>query len=215
MQLLWLLWLKTVTVDPRGKKRYTAFGRTIGKNKFSQHLWREHLWKKPHNMLISIVLFFGLCPILEREMREKCCIYTELCSESNPHFIAAKLGVRPMHDLIRRRFYFQSESFPAICIRYSIVSALLKSGSKYRVAKMIWTTVSDSASAFRRVSVRVCMWLVMLAPGSPAQAKLPVRSWHHLPPSHAYTEDNRAQLWGSCDLSVQLVCPYFCHPVRI
>lgn len=81
-----------------------------------------------------------------------------------------------MHDLIRRRFYFKSESFPAICIRYSIVSALLKSESKYRVAKMIWTTVSDSASAFRRVSVRVCMWLVMLAPGSSAQAKLPVRS---------------------------------------
>lgn len=75
--------------------------------------------------------------------------------------------------------------------------------------------MTDSASAFRRVSVRVCMWLVMLAPGSSAQAKLPVRSWHHLPPSQAYTEDNRALLWGSCDLSVQLVCPYFCHPVRI
>lgn len=79
---------------------------------------------------------------------------------------------------------------------------------------MIWT-VSDSASAFRRVYVRVCVRLVLLAPGSPAQAKLPVRSWHHLPPSQPYTEDNRALLWGSCDLSVQLVCPYFCHPVRI
>lgn len=61
----------------------------------------------------------------------------------------------------------------------------------------------------------MCVRLVLLAPGSPAQAKLPVRSWHHLPPSQPYTEDNRALLWGSCDLSVQLVCPYFCHPVRI
>lgn len=194
---------------PQRKKRYTAFGRTIRRNKFSQQLWT--LVKETTHHVDFNSLFFWLVS----HTWEKCCIYTELRSESIPHFIAAKLGVRPMHDLIRRRFYFKSESFPAICIRYSIVSALLKSESKYRVAKMIWTTVSDSASAFRRVSVRVCMWLVMLAPGSSAQAKLPVRSWHHLPPSHAYTEDNRALLWGSCDLSVQLVCPYFCHPVRI
>lgn len=206
----WKLWLLT----PEEKMAYGIWKDNTKKQVLPTALAWTFAKETTHHVDFNS-LFFGLCPILEREMREKCCIYTELRYDSNPHFIAAKLGVCPMHDLIRGRFYFKSESFPAICIRYSMVSALLKSESKYRVAKMIWTTVSDSASAFRRVGVRVCMWLVMLAPGSPAQAKLPVRSWHHLPPSHAYTEDNRALLWGSCDLSVQLVCPYFCHPIRI
>lgn len=43
----------------------------------------------------------------------------------------------------------------------------------------------------------------VLAPGRPALTKLPVRGWHHLPPSQLYTEDNWALLWGFWGMSVQ------------
>lgn len=42
---------------------------------------------------------------------------------------------------------------------------------------------------------------VCLAWSGLVHTKLPVRGWHHLPPSQPYIEDNWALLQGSCDLS--------------
>lgn len=137
-------------------------------------------------------------------------------SESNLHIIIDLLGCshRLMYGLIWRRFYFKSGSlFPNICIRCSSVTSFWRASPN--IGSLRWFGQSQTVQVLLGECVCVCVRLVLLAPGSPAQAKLPVRSWHHLPPSQPYTEDNRALLWGSCDLSVQLVCPYFCHPVRI
>lgn len=56
-----------------------------------------------------------------------------------------------------------------------LLNVLFRSTSKYRVAKGIWTKVWESACACVCVCVQLVSVFVLIAPGSPAQTKLPVR----------------------------------------
>ncbi len=109
-------------------------------------------------------------------------------------------------------FPFQIRNWNLTPLYEFLPNVLLKSTSKYRTAEGVWARFETvHVQECSRVWVCVC-WVsvcVLLAPGSPTQTKLPVRGWHHLPPSQPYTEDNWALLWGSCDLSAQLASPYF------